>query len=173
VTTDTASYGAEVVNLIAFTSDNADSGQDQATFTISGAPALEPSKAVMPETVDLGDVVTYTLSLNNTGEAEATDILLSDTLPSEVTFGNFIMGTNVDPNYASGVITWSGDLPVGVQPIAIVFTATVTSDTVYSGDVVTNTVNFDSSNAGSGYAETAFTIKALQHIYLPLITRNS
>ncbi len=173
VTTDTAYYSATVTNTVDFDSDNAGSGSAEATFTVIGPPVLALSKAVTPEeAVELGGVVTYTIALANDGDSEATGILLTDTLPSEVAFGGFTTGTNVTPNYADGTVTWSGDLPAGVQPIAIVFTATVTSDTDYAGATVINTVDIDSDNAGSSSAEATFTITALQRIYLPLIARN-
>jgi uncharacterized repeat protein (TIGR01451 family) len=159
VATDTSLYGETITNTATYDSDNAGSGQAQAAFSIIGPPMLELTKAVMPEMdVDPGDVVTYTLSLANNGDAEAMNILLTDTLPSEVTFGDFAMGTNVAANYANGTVTWNGDLPAGVQPIAIVYTATVNTDTALYGQTITNTATYDSANAGSGQAQAAFTV---------------
>jgi len=159
VAIDYTLYSETVTNTATYDSDNAGSGQAQAAFSIIGPPALELTKAVMPEMdVDLGDVVTYTLSLANDGNATAVGILLTDTLPSEVAFGDFAMGTNVDADYADGKVTWSGDLPAGLQNIAIVYTATVTTNTDLYGETVTNTATYDSDNAGSGQAQAAFSI---------------
>jgi hypothetical protein len=42
VTTDTTYYGAEVVNPVEFTSDNAGIGSAEATFTIEGTKIFLP-----------------------------------------------------------------------------------------------------------------------------------
>jgi uncharacterized repeat protein (TIGR01451 family) len=129
-----------------------------ATFDM-GTPDLVLTKNVSAVgTVALGEVLTYTLNLDNDGDGPASGIYLTDTLPTEITFGDFAMGTNVNANYATGVITWSGDLPTGVQPIAIVYTATVNMDYTLYGETITNTVTFNSDNAGTGQDQAAFTI---------------
>lgn len=152
-----ALYGQTITNSAAFTSANAGTGSDDAAFTVAAAPTLEIAKFVTPiANVDLGDVVTYTLSLNNDSDANAYGILLTDTLPSGVTFGGWAMGTNVAADYTAGVITWSGDLPSGVQNIAIVFTATVGSDPALYGRSIVNTVAFTSANAGAGADDATF-----------------
>ncbi|MBN1920232.1 MAG: ExeM/NucH family extracellular endonuclease [Anaerolineae bacterium] len=120
-------------------------------------PSLTITKMVTSTAnVDLGDVVTYTLTLENTGGGVAYSILLTDTLPTGITFGGWAMGTNVVPDYADGVITWTGDLPAGVQPLTIVFTATVNNDpTLYEHSIV-NTAEFTSDNAGEGEDDATF-----------------
>jgi hypothetical protein len=129
------------------------------TLTVLDPPSLALSKSVTPETdVDLGEVVTYTLSLNNGGVSTAYDVTLSDTLPTSVAFGGFAMGTNVTPAYADGVVSWNGDLPAGVQPIAIVYTATLGTDYGLYGDTITNTASYGSDNGGSGQDQAAFTV---------------
>ncbi len=135
------------------------SDHDPVIVGLNLATDLSITKAVMPTSdVGLGDVVTYTISLNNDGEVLAWGIELTDTLPVSITFGGFLPATNVTPDYAAGVITWAGDLPAGIQNIVIVFTATVNVDNALYGETITNTVAFTSENAGDGMDEAAFTI---------------
>ncbi|MGC9397546.1 MAG: alpha-amylase family glycosyl hydrolase [Anaerolineae bacterium] len=171
-TIDADTWGATITNTAAY-SHTSGSGQAQTAFTVVGAPALDLTKSVTPETnVALGDVVTYTLTLVNNGEAEAMGVHLTDTLPSEITFGGFTAATNVSPVYASGTITWSGALPSGVQPIAIVYTATVGSAWELHGVTITNTAHVTSLNNGQDSAMASFTIEPLHTIYMPLIFKN-
>jgi uncharacterized repeat protein (TIGR01451 family) len=168
-------YSTTVTNTVHF--DHASgSGSDSTSFMVVGPPDLTISKAVTlgNDPTLPGDVVTYTISLSNDGAATAFNVMLTDTLPSEITFGDFIMGTNIDPVYADGVITWTGDLPAGVQNAVIVFTATVNLDVVDNSEVV-NTVHF-TYDEGSGLDSATFTVTAEEEdevftLYLPLILK--
>ncbi len=144
------------------------------SFT-AGMPDLAIAKTVEPETdVPLGSVVTYTIMLVNNGDGVATGVVMTDELPSEVEFGGWIVneGTAELPDPPGDTIEWGPRPVVGGDSYTIRFTATVTTSTTCYGAVVTNTVEFDSVNAGSDFDDAVFTTEGLQRIYLPLVTRN-
>jgi uncharacterized repeat protein (TIGR01451 family) len=149
-----------VVNTVEFISENAGVGEAEAAFEMTLlSPTLSIAKTVDPAAdVIVGDTVTYTIALENIGTGTAEGIALTDTLPSEIDFGGWAMGHNLDAVEQGGVITWTGDLPSGVQPGVIAFTATVSAE---SAQPVTNTVEFTSDNAGVGEAEAAFEMTLL------------
>ncbi len=142
-----------------------------ATF-VELASGLTIDKSATPEeNLKPGDTVTYTLTLINNGEVEATGVILPDVLPAAVAFGAFVhnAGGAVE---ADGVITWSGDLTVG-ETLTIVFTATVAEEErTIKLTVVTNRVVFTSADAGGGADEASFTLEPLRAIFLPLVLRN-
>jgi hypothetical protein len=113
-------------------------------------------------------VVTYTLTLSNTGDGTANTILITDVLPTAVTFGGFVQQNGA--TFSSGAITWSGSLNAGAST-TVVFTATVKNDQSLYGTDVMNTVQFTSGNGGSGSADIAFAIVKHYFIYMPLIQR--
>ena len=85
-------YGAAVSNTAEFTYMGAVSGQATVTFSVVGAPGLHISKALelSRDPIQRGDPLTYTITVNNTGPADATQVHIVDELPKEV------IGTNVD-----------------------------------------------------------------------------
>lgn len=143
--------------------------------TVRGvAPNLSIVKEVTP-TVDvpLGGTVTYSVTLDNIGDADATGVVMTDTLPPEVDFGGWLVqGSAMLP--VSRTITWGPWTAAAGMDYAFSFTATLKSGTLYYAAVVTNTVEFDSDNAGSGFSNDAiFTAETgYKYIYLPLVMRN-
>jgi uncharacterized repeat protein (TIGR01451 family) len=99
---------------------------------------LEISKADSPDPVTVGDNLTYTITVTNRGPDPATNVVVTDTLPSGVTFVSASPGCV----HSAGVVTCNlGTIPAGdsvtitivVTPTApgtISNTATVTSDTL-------------------------------------------
>ena len=138
--------------------------------TYQPMPQLAFSKSVEKPAseMQLGDVVTYTLELSNSGDGAATGVLITDVLPVEVTFGGFVQqGGAVE---TSGAVTWGGSLNVGVTA-TVVFTATVGDQRAFYGRMVTNTAQFTSDNGGSDSAEAEFQIVNRYFILLPLVQR--
>jgi len=143
-----------------------------ATFLIE--PSLSITKEVTPTAdVPLGGVVTYTITLENSGDGDAAGVVMTDTLPPEIAFGGWVQqGSALLPDPPGDTITWGPwSVPAG-RDYTIRFTATVTTSTAYYGADVTNPVGFTSINAGSGSDDAVFTIEALHRIYLPLVVRN-
>jgi uncharacterized repeat protein (TIGR01451 family)/CSLREA domain-containing protein len=99
---------------------------------------LEISKADSPDPVTVGDNLTYTITVTNRGPDAATNVVVTDTLPSGVTFVSASPGCV----HAAGVVTCNlGNIPAGgsvtitivvtvTAPGTISNTATVTSDTL-------------------------------------------
>jgi uncharacterized repeat protein (TIGR01451 family) len=131
-------------------------------------PNLLLNKIVSPHTeVDYHGTVTYTLTISNAGVAVAMNVRLTDTLPSEVDFGDWItQPTNTEVN--SDVVTWSGTI-AGRTQIDIVFTAVHVGD---YGEEVVNWVYM--GHAGEIEQEPAyFEVEPTpwRKIYLPLVER--
>ncbi len=139
-------YGQTITNTVEYTSFAAGSGSDVVTFTVAEAPTVSIEKSVeLPELIDLGDLVTYTLRLNNIGEAPALNVALTDTLPAGLTFDGWVQQNGAVET--SGVITWNGDLP---GELVIIFTAQIDIDPALYGQTIVNTASFTSENDGSG-----------------------
>jgi uncharacterized repeat protein (TIGR01451 family) len=120
------------------------------------APALTLTKQVTPTTgVDLGDVVTYTITLDNEGEALAAGVMMTDDLPAEVSFGGWVQQNGASE--ADGTLTWTGDIANSTQ-VVFVFTATVNADPDLYGQTITNTADFTSANAGTGSDDAVFAL---------------
>src|SRR2546425_1235308 len=80
--------------------------------TVSSAPLLSVSKTDSPDPVAAGGNLTYALSYSNTGNANATGVVLTDTVPANATFVSATAGGA----FASGVVTWSvGNLAAGAS----------------------------------------------------------
>ncbi|MGD9100081.1 MAG: ExeM/NucH family extracellular endonuclease, partial [Anaerolineae bacterium] len=138
--------------------------------------ALTVTKDVAPSVdVPLGATIVYTITIANDGAADAIGVVITDELPSELTFGGYLSnpgGTAQLPG-PDGVITW--EYPVGSgMDYTFVFSATVTAGTLAYGTDVTNVVHFTSTNGGSGSDDATFSIEqeyAYEYVYLPLVIR--
>ncbi len=78
-------------------------------------------------------LVTYTLTLNNSGASDAAGLWLRDALPAQVDFARWVENHGAGVN--ADVITWNGTLPA-TSALAFTFVATHTD---IHGEPVTNT----------------------------------
>ena len=111
--------------------------------------SLNVNKSVFPAaSVFGGDVVTYTITLANTGELTETAAILTDTLPTDVTFAQWV-SQPAGAVASSTAVTWTGSINP-LSNITLVFQAN------YSGPdsgTVTNTAYFSGTvSAGSDNA---------------------
>src|SRR5207249_2489017 len=82
------------------------------TTTVSSAPVLSISKADAPDPVNAGSNITYILSYSNTGNANATGVVITDTIPVNTSFVSATGGGTL----AAGVVTWNiGPLAIGAS----------------------------------------------------------
>lgn len=139
----------------------------------------------------LGAVVTYTLDLYNGGDGEATNLVLTDTLPAGVTFEAFMQDggatyydSETDVTVASGetihvpagTIVWSGSLTSGAGE-EIIFRALLSGDDDYLGHTVTNTAYYRGDNVVDGQDEAIVTfvpntVPTIESIADLLVRRN-
>jgi uncharacterized repeat protein (TIGR01451 family) len=105
---------------------------------------LSITKSSNPNPVDAGNSLTYTVMVNNTGPSNAKNVIVTDTLPAEVSFLS-TTGCNDDPN---GVPTCSlGDIVAGDSSQ---YTISVTVDVEAEG-IISNqaTVSSDTPDSQS------------------------
>lgn len=98
-------------------------------------PCLNAVKLVSSECARVGDILTYTVILNNTGNVPLTGIVLSDTVPSNLTIDPLTIKINGIPvprataNTLSNLQIPNMQVPQveGLQPVVVTFEATVGS----------------------------------------------
>jgi uncharacterized repeat protein (TIGR01451 family) len=135
-----------------------------ATFTALGAD-LQVVK-LAPESVIVSGAVTYTIIVTNLGSLDASNVLLTDTLPVSATFVSATAGCT----HTDGVVTCDlGDLADGESAtVVIVATApgvkTTLTNTV---DVMADELDPDLDNNTA----TVETMVVMYDIYLPVITK--
>ena len=118
-----------------------------AAINISQTFALPPIEADLglskdgPATALASDVFTYAISLSNTGNYTATGTIITDTLPTEVTFITYTTALPVTNFTQNGQdLIWDlGDVPTTTAN-AIISVRVAVSPTVLNGTSFTNTV---------------------------------
>jgi uncharacterized repeat protein (TIGR01451 family) len=119
--------------------------------------------------VELGGVVTYTIAIDNSGIAPATSVVMTDPLPSAVTFGDWVV-TNT-ATVTEQTVKWGPHDIDAHHAYTIQFTADVTTSTAFHMQTVVNTVTIAALDAGSAEDADSFRITGLP-VYLPLVLRN-
>src|SRR6185503_17732976 len=111
------------------------------TTTVSSSPVLTISKTDAPDPVVAGSNIIYTLSYSNTGNANGTGVVISDTVPANTSFVSATGGGTL----AAGVVTWNiGNLAIGASS-SVQLVVAVTSP-LANGTVITNaTCGIDSN----------------------------
>jgi len=101
------------------------------------APALALAKSATPLAVTPGGIVTYKLVATNTGNAVATNTVLTDTLPAQLTYVTGSATGGGSYNAATGTLSWAlGTLAIGASAPAVTFKATVNAATPSASSVV-------------------------------------
>ncbi|MGB0757082.1 MAG: SdrD B-like domain-containing protein [Patescibacteria group bacterium] len=112
---------------------------------------LDLSKVVDKSTAELGDDLVYTIQLENIGDGECTDVVLTDTFP------NGIGVVDSTPAPTSGANVWE----VGTMQPGDIYTisvdATIEDDNNLCDQTITNSVVYTSNETGEGDPATADT----------------
>jgi large repetitive protein len=145
VTADTASTGFNIVTITDSDVWDPNTRNNSAKTPTTGQEAdLIMSKTVNDASPNVGNTLTYTLTIDNTGPSLADNVVVTDTIPAGITFVSASNGGTYDA--ATREVTWSlgDDFPLGQTQLtvqatvdtptsgtipAIVNTATVTSTT--------------------------------------------
>ena len=136
-------YGTQIENTATFTWDEV-SDSDSASFMVELSPAsLSISKEVTaPGRTALGEMVTYTITLSNSGQSEAEEVSLEDSLPEGMIIGELLNDSPGEIDEVNNSLSWSGTVP-GEDEVVITFTAYVGEDPALYGTEVVNTATFE------------------------------
>jgi len=121
--------------------------RDDDDTPVTAAPDLQITKDDGVTVVSPGQVVTYTLTIRNVGTQDATDVVVTDTIPADTTFISASDGGTY--NNITGVVTWpTFDLAAGAAPVTR--TVTVQINNPFPGSSILNQahVEDDGSNGG-------------------------
>ena len=155
--TTTAESCGEVENTASFATENANRGDDDATVTIL-CPDVVVDKTSGAGTVSSGDPISFTMTVTNTGQGNAYDVQLTDTLPM-----NAGLAWTIDPEadgcvIADGVLTCAfGTLASGASQ-SVTITSTTSGATcgvvendvaVFAGNEPENNVDEDNEDSAS------------------------
>ena len=138
---------------------NGDTLTNTATITIDGGAVLanasadvtvvEPELTVTKESditnILLGQTATYTITVEHTGNSteNAYDVIVTDVIPSELTYIPGSMTTDggwTMEDSGGTTLIWSGDLPLG-NSVSFTYQVEINSSTATPGDLLTNNVN--------------------------------
>ena len=102
--------GAQVTNIVTVTANSINAPvSDSNTITVGNYADVTITKSMTPSDIVDGDVLTYTFVINNYGNTEATDIVLTDTFdpaPENITVQiNGVAAPATDYSYVNGVLT--------------------------------------------------------------------
>lgn len=105
------------------------------------------TKQASAAAVSPGDAITYTLTFSNAGPGTANDVIISDSVPSDITItGVFSSGANITQTSGSPNFVWSlGNLTAGSSGV-ITLTGVVSNNQSLIGTTLTNTAGITASN---------------------------
>lgn len=103
---------------------------------------LSVTKSVSDSTPDVAQSITYTITVMNHGPATATNVVVTDVLPAELTFVSSVPSQG---SYDSGTGLWTVGTLSDEASATLTITATVDAGT--EGDTVTNTASADGTEA--------------------------
>ncbi len=117
----------------------ADSGAIEVT-----CPDLEIDKSTDTPVVTAGDKVSYTVTVDNNGDGDAENVVISDTLPAGISWSED--PDSADCSISGGVLSCTVDIPAG-ESFSITVSGWTDADDCPS---MLNRATYTSENAGSG-----------------------
>lgn len=122
------------------------------TTTVIAPNFLPSSKTATTNTVELGDVLTYTILIENVGLTDAYSVTLADPMPGASTYvsGSFSASDGVGGyNPDTGAIEWSiGFIETGNEPIQLTFAVVVALPDQPATPILTNTAFLEDPVSG-------------------------
>jgi uncharacterized repeat protein (TIGR01451 family) len=136
---------------------------------VSPIPELSSTtKQASSGTAKMGDTLTYTIVLRNTGDAFPQAVRVTDTLPISLSYlgGSFSATSGLPDASAAPTLKWTGSMS-DIFVITLTYAATVTVD---SAQLVTNyaTINFE---LGEPFTRSASVLITGWRVYLPLVLK--
>jgi uncharacterized repeat protein (TIGR01451 family) len=143
-------------------------GNTQRTGSILHGSLRTSQVRVHPPLPGPGDVLTYTIRLQNPGPTLPAARVTS-TLPAEVTYAGDLWASSGSYGEAGGVITWTGAVTAGV-PVTIAYGAAVNGGITDPTAIVTPVLLDD--GLGNVEARDAVAIANGFAVHLPLVRRD-
>jgi uncharacterized repeat protein (TIGR01451 family) len=136
-------------------------GSDTTTVTIT-LPGLSIAKSG-PAEARPGELITYTLVVENNGSAAATTLVITDVLPSGATF----VATSDGGSLVGDTVTWAvSNLEAG-QAVTRTFAVTA------SATITNNDYRVSCAEMVSATGNSSVTTEVAYKVYLPLVLRNA
>jgi uncharacterized repeat protein (TIGR01451 family) len=170
--------GGAITNTVTITSTTADPNPanntttEQTTVKPPGVAQADLSIAKVddPDPVTAGAVLTYTLSITNSGPDPATAVVVTDSLPVDVTYGG-VSGVGWSCGHVGGeVMCTRPGLGTGVAS-SIVITVTAPG----ASGAITNTAAVlaqePDPDRGNNSAQTTTRVTRVYTVYLPFVSR--
>jgi uncharacterized repeat protein (TIGR01451 family)/fimbrial isopeptide formation D2 family protein len=136
--------GTVIPNTVTLDSDQTAPQTAAASTTVGSAPVLTMAKSVTGSPVIAGQNLAYTMTIGNTGNADATGAVVTDATPANTTFvsARFISGTGSISSPAvgtAGTVTWTLGAPLSPGAQVVVELVVKTNTPLDNGLTVTNT----------------------------------
>ncbi len=130
------------------------------------APKLSLSSTTTPDPVEATTkVITYTITLQNSGGITATGVAITSAIPNSTTYssGGFFDGANV---------VWTGLTVAGNSSTSVSFRVSVTPP-ITNGDKLINAISASSAEGITASISANTVTVGVQSVYLPIVLRNS
>jgi tripartite motif-containing protein 71 len=138
-------------------------------FQLPSPDLSESEKRVDKSVAEPGDVLTYTIMVDNLGSLDAPAAQVTDTLPAWTHYNaGSLSASGGACDESGGVITWMGAAQVGV-PVTISFAVTLDAGTP-KGTPITNTATFN-DGVHPALNRSAVTLASPYLVHLPLVIR--
>jgi uncharacterized repeat protein (TIGR01451 family) len=111
------------------------------TTTVTSSPVLSVSASDAPDPVQAGANLTYTLAYGNSGNAGATGVIISDTLPANTTFVSATGGGTL----SGSVVNWSVGTLAGGGSGSVQLVVKVNAPLANGTTLTNGTYNIDST----------------------------
>ena len=145
--------GCPLVNFVNITADDVDEVNHTEETTVVSAPVLEFSKFDNPEPVEAGGVLAYTLYVNNTGTANATNVTVTEVYDANVSY------VSATPLPSSGNNIWNFSTINASESKTIIITVNVTSP-LPNGTLLLNYANVTSDQNVTNQIVISTTVKS-------------
>src|SRR5690606_23604602 len=107
---DPATMPGEILNTVNVFKGATSGGQATAETIVTNQAPLTITKTADRAQPNLGDTVTYTITVSNAGPSTATNLVITDTIPAGMEY----VGSSDGGSYSAGVVTWNaGNLVAG------------------------------------------------------------
>jgi uncharacterized repeat protein (TIGR01451 family) len=122
------------------------------TKVVNAGADLSVVKTGNPAQTGAGFPITYTITVTNSGPSDAAGVMLSDTIPTDTTFGSFTQNTGPTFTCSTPSAGGTGTVSCSIASLAAGVTATFTlvvnvNPTVLEGTTITNTASVSSTTS--------------------------